>query len=180
LTGICCFPLDNNTPAPTLSNKTNNNSHGKFSFISSNFPPIPTPHAQTPASNPMMVKLDDLLEKMSEVKIQLTNLASKHDKFEQFIKEKNESDLLVKENLNLLSKQSRELNGDVGQMQLLIKRHENMFIKLLIPMFEDLFTVIASQNLDKKGNILDADLKFKLERYLVQMKKASENKPFTN
>lgn len=104
----------NNPTAPTLSNKPNNNNQDKFTFISSNFPPIPIPCVQTPASNILMIKLDDLLGKKSVVKIQLTNLASKYDRFEQFIKEKNESDMLVKEDLNLLSKQSRELNGDVG------------------------------------------------------------------
>jgi hypothetical protein len=55
-----------------------------------------------------------------------------------------------------------------------------MFIKVLFPMFEDLFTVIAAQNHDKKGNPLDADLKCKLDRYLVQIKKAKEGKHFTN
>jgi hypothetical protein len=55
-----------------------------------------------------------------------------------------------------------------------------MFTKLLIPMFEDLFSVIASQNHDKRGNPLDADLKYKLERYLMQVKKAREGKHFSN
>jgi hypothetical protein len=50
--------------------------------------------------------------------------------------------------------------------------------KLLFPMFEDLFTVIAAQNQDKRGNPLDADLKCKLELYLIQMKKAREGKHF--
>ena len=49
-------------------------------------------------------------------------------------------------------------------------------MKLIIPMFDDLFGLIASQNQDKKGNILDADLKVKLERYRIQMKKAKEGK----
>jgi hypothetical protein len=55
-----------------------------------------------------------------------------------------------------------------------------MVTKLLIPMFEDLFSLIASQNHDKKGNPLDADLKCKLERYRIQMKKAKEGKRFLN
>ncbi|CAF4264174.1 unnamed protein product, partial [Rotaria sordida] len=41
-------------------------------------------------------------------------------------------------------------------------------------MFEDLFSFIAAQNCDKRSNPLDADLKCKLNRYLVQMKKAIE------
>ena len=47
-------------------------------------------------------------------------------------------------------------------------------------MFEDLFSFIAALNYDKKGNPLDVDLKCKLNRYLVQMKKATEGKHFSN
>jgi hypothetical protein len=53
-------------------------------------------------------------------------------------------------------------------------------MELIVPMFEDLFGLIAMQNHDKKGNPLDADLKLKLERYLIQMKKSKEGKHFTN
>ena len=59
------------------------------------------------------------------------------------------------------------------QHSLRIERHENMFCKLLIPMFEDLISFIATLNYDKKGNPLDADLKCKLNRYLVQLKKGN-------
>ncbi|CAF3703793.1 unnamed protein product, partial [Rotaria sordida] len=87
---------------------------------------------------------------------------------------KKENDLLIKENFNLLSEQSAEFKKDLVQQSLLIERHENLFMKLIVPMFEDLFGVTASQNQDKKGNILDPDLKLKLERYLIQMKKIKE------
>ncbi|CAF1378995.1 unnamed protein product, partial [Rotaria sordida] len=87
---------------------------------------------------------------------------------------KKENDLLVKENLNLLSKQSVEFKKDLVHQSLLIERHKNLFMKLIVPMFEDLFGLIASQNQDKKGNILDPDLKLKLERYLIQMTKIKE------
>ncbi|CAF0833247.1 unnamed protein product [Rotaria sp. Silwood1] len=50
----------------------------------------------------------------------------------------------------------------------------HLFMRLLLPIFEDLFAVICSQNQDKNGNPLDADLKYKLDRYDVQMKKASK------
>lgn len=168
----------NNRSTSSSTNNLNNMGNSNFSYISSNFPPMPAPQFLT--NNPMMVKLDDLLEKMSEVNVHLSSLKLKHDKFEQFMMEKNESDSLIKENLNLLSKQSVELKKDVVHHSLLIQQHENMFIKLIIPMFEDLFSLIAMQNHDRKGNPLDADLKLKLERYLIQMKKAKEGKQFTN
>ncbi|CAF4710233.1 unnamed protein product, partial [Rotaria sp. Silwood2] len=103
-----------------------------------------------------------------------------HDKFKQFILEKNQNDERVNENINVLGKSVHELKKDVVQHSLLIERHENVFMKLLFAMFEDLFNVIAAQNQDKKGNPLDADLKCKLERYRIQMKKAREGKQFIN
>ncbi|CAF4984708.1 unnamed protein product [Rotaria sp. Silwood1] len=53
-----------------------------------------------------------------------------------------------------------DLKKNVVQHSLYIDRHENLFCKLLIPMFEDLFSFIAAQNCDKRGNPLDVDLKF--------------------
>ncbi|CAF4562891.1 unnamed protein product, partial [Rotaria magnacalcarata] len=76
--------------------------------------------------------------------------------------------------IDVLTKREQELNADLIQHNLFIEKHENLFKKLLIPMFEDLFGLIAAQNQDKKGNTLDADLKCKLERYLVQLKKTRE------
>jgi hypothetical protein len=165
--------LSTNQPALN-TNMFNQN----YIYNSSNFPPPPAPKASS--INPMMNKLDELIGKMSEVKHHLTNLENKHDKFEKFMVEKMLSDELVKENFNDLSKNHLDLKKDVTQHSLLIERHENMFTKLLIPMFEDLFSVIASQNHDKRGNPLDADLKYKLERYLMQVKKAREGKHFSN
>jgi hypothetical protein len=46
------------------------------------------PAPQFLPNNPVMIKLDDLLEKMSEVNVHLSNLKLKHDKFEQVIMEK--------------------------------------------------------------------------------------------
>jgi hypothetical protein len=99
----------------------------------------------------MIIKLDDLLEKMSEVNAHLSNLKLIYDKFEQFMMEKNESDSIVKDNLNLLSKQSSELKTGVTQHSLLIQRHDNMFVKLIIPMFEDLFGLISEQKRKSTG-----------------------------
>ncbi|CAF4509933.1 unnamed protein product [Rotaria magnacalcarata] len=120
--------------------------------------------------------MDDLLGKITELNNHLTNLELKYSKFEQFMIEKNTSDLSVKQNVNLLSQHSTDYKKELVHHSILIERHENVFMKLIIPMFEDLFGLISSQNQDKKGNILDADLKVKLERYLIQMKKVKEGK----
>ncbi|CAF3453526.1 unnamed protein product [Rotaria socialis] len=164
-----------NCSTSSTTNNINNMSNSGFKYFSSEFPSMPTPqYLPTNHNNTMLTKLDDLLGKITEVNNHLSNLESKYNKFEQFKTEKQESDLIVKENLNLFSKQSIEFKKDLVHHSLLIERHDNLFIKLIIPMFEDLFGLIASQNQDKKGNILDIDLKLKLERYLIQMKKAKE------
>ena len=43
-----------------------------------------------------------------------------------------------------------------------------LFVKFIIPMFQDLFSLISLQNLDRKGNVLDADLESKLERFVLK------------
>ncbi|CAF4660723.1 unnamed protein product [Rotaria magnacalcarata] len=151
-------------------------SNSSLKYSRSDFPPMLMPQSAptNPINNTMLSKLDDLLGKISEVNNHLTNLELKYNKFEQFMIEKQKCDLLVKENLNSLSKQSVEFKKELVHHSLLIERHDNLFLKLIIPMFEDLFGLIASQNQDRKGNILDIDLKLKLERYLIQMKKAKE------
>ncbi|CAF1037377.1 unnamed protein product [Rotaria sordida] len=149
-------------------------------FNSTNFPPPPPPKSSTLSINPMMVKLDELINKLSEVKNHLTNLEAKYDKFEQFILEKYCNDEIITKKVNDISNNHMDLKKNGVQQSLYIDRHENLFCKLLILMFEDLFSFIVAQNCDKRGNPLDADLKCKLNRYLVQMKKAIEGKQFTS
>ena len=143
-----------------------------------NFPILPS--SQTTLNNSVLSKLDMLLSKMTNVNEQLANITSKQETFEQFMKEKTQHDERVNQQIDTLLKNDLELKKDLVRQNLLIERHENLFIKLLLPMFEDLFTLIAAQNLDKKGNALDADLKCRLERYLVQVKKTREGKQCLN
>ncbi|CAF5033088.1 unnamed protein product, partial [Rotaria sp. Silwood1] len=52
---------------------------------------------------------------------------------------KEESDLFIKENLNLLCKQSSKFKNELVHHSLLIDRHENLLLKLIIPMLQGLF-----------------------------------------
>ncbi|CAF1226174.1 unnamed protein product [Rotaria sp. Silwood1] len=164
----------NNHSSPDMNSSKN------IILNSTNFSPPPPPKSSTSSINPMMDKLDELINKLSEVKNHLANLEAKHDQFEQFILEKNRNDEIVTKKINDISNYHMDLKKNVVQHSLYIDRHENLFCKLLIPMFEDLFSFIAAQNCDKRGNPLDVDLKCKLNRYLVQMKKAIEDKQFTS
>ncbi|CAF4733978.1 unnamed protein product [Rotaria socialis] len=143
-------------------------------FNSTNFPPLPVPKSSTLLLNPMMVKLDELINKLSEVKDRLDNFEAKHDKFEQFIFDKNRYDETVIKNMNDVYNNYMILKKDVVQQNLFIERHENLFFKLLIPMLEDVLTFISSQNQNQKGNPLDADFKCRINRYFIQIKKATE------
>ncbi|CAF4531420.1 unnamed protein product [Rotaria socialis] len=102
----------------------------------------------------MMNKLDDLIEKMKEVKEHLATLATNNEKFERFMQDKIQHDELTKQQIDSLLNNDNAFKKDLVHHSLLIERHENMFIKLLIPMFEDLFTLIAGQNQDKRGTIV--------------------------
>ncbi|CAF2066751.1 unnamed protein product [Rotaria magnacalcarata] len=149
-------------------------------FNSTNFPPPPAPKSSTLLLNPMMVKLDELINKLSKVKDRLDKFEAKHDKFEQFISDKNRNDETIIQNMNDMSNNYMILKKDVVQQNLFIERHENLFCKLLIPMLEDVFTFISAKNQNQKGNPLDADLKCRINRYFIQMKKATEGKPFSS
>lgn len=54
-----------------------------------------------------------------------------------------------------------------------------MFCKLSTPIMDDICLFITSYNMDNNGRTLDADLKYKLERYRLQLKNAQEGKHFT-
>ncbi|CAF1506498.1 unnamed protein product [Rotaria magnacalcarata] len=173
--------FNNHSSHVSQNGKIDLNKNVNVVYNNSHFPGLPV--AQNSSSNHMLNKLDNLLAQMTEVNVHLSNLKVKYDKIdkiEQITLAKNDSDVLMKENLNLLTKQSMELKTEVIANNLMVEHHENMFTKLIIPMFEDIFSFITMQNCDSKGRTLDADFKVKLERYLIQMKKAKEGKQFTN
>jgi hypothetical protein len=163
-----CMPIGCNNMNMNSSNMVVNGSNHPI------VPPLSLPH------NVMLSKLDDLLVKISEMNVHLSNIKFKCDRFEQFMIENNESDSSMKENLNLLSSQTTDLKNETVANSRLVQQHDNLLMKVIIPMFEHLSGLIISLNQDKRGNHVNADVKLKLERYITQMKKAKEGKQFTN
>ncbi|CAF4035626.1 unnamed protein product, partial [Adineta steineri] len=167
----------NNPPAATVDI---NNIMQNYVYKSSNFSPPPVSYASAinstinPMINPMMKKLDELMNTMSEMKNQLASFEVKQNTIEQFIIAKQEGDDLIKQNLDALAQNQLDMKKDVIHHGLFIDRHENLFMNLLLPMFQDVFIFISSLNKDKKGNTLDTDLKDKIECYLKQMNKVKE------
>ncbi|CAF0906163.1 unnamed protein product [Adineta steineri] len=167
----------NNPPAATVDI---NNIMQNYVYKSSNFSLPPVSYASAinstinPMINPMMKKLDELMNTMSEMKNQLASFEVKQNTIEQFIIAKQEGDDLIKQNLDALAKNQFDMKKDVIHHGLFIDRHENVFTNLFLPMFQDFFTFISSLNKDKKGNILDTDLKDKIECYIIKMNKVKE------
>lgn len=143
----------------------------------SNFPVIPPP--QSSSSNVMMGKLNDVFDKLSEVNTHLLNLQSKYDRFERFMMEKNETDASLQENLRVLSSQSSELKKDMVHNDRILNQHNNVLTELLLPMLEELVDLVLMQNQDKNKKSLNADLKSKMERYVIQLRKAKEGEQFS-
>ena len=173
--------LSIDTPSiPHAWNITPANNYGNhdYQFIGSNFPPLPQPQATSLVSNNnfMIQKLDELLVKMSDVNNHLAKLSSNNEKFEQFMNDQNKKDAQITDQLDSVMTISSGLRKDVSFHNIIIERHDHIFVKLIIPMLEDLSGLFNSFNVDKNGRIIDADLKSKMERYRAQLKKVKDVK----
>lgn len=166
--------LNINNGQSTSSGPSNNNDNNNYYYNPRDHPPLPAP--QMALNMPVITKLDELMNKLSIMNDQLTIIASKYDKVDKFMSEQTQYNERIDQHVNLILMQEQELKKDAVQCKLVFERHDNILMKLLLPMFEDLFTLTASLNQDKRGNILDADLKVRLERYLIQVKKTKEGK----
>ncbi|CAM4989155.1 unnamed protein product, partial [Rotaria socialis] len=102
--------FNNHSSHISLNGKIDLNKNVNVVYNNSHFPGLPV--ARNSSSNHMLNKLDNLLAQIAEVNVHLSNLKVKNDKIEQITLAKNDSDILIKENLNLLSKQSMELKKE--------------------------------------------------------------------
>ncbi|CAF1403927.1 unnamed protein product, partial [Rotaria magnacalcarata] len=98
--------FNNHSSHISLNGKIDLNKNVNVVYNNSHFPGLPV--ARNSSSNHMLNKLDNLLAQMAEVNVHLSNLKVKYDKIEQITLAKNDSDVLIKENLKLLTKQSIE------------------------------------------------------------------------
>lgn len=146
-----------------------------FLFNPSHFPPPPVSFSSSSLNNTIMNKLDSLISKLSDVQSQLSSLETKHDKFEQFIMTKNRSDKLLQDSVDKISSEHNTLKNTVSQINSSIDYHENIFLKLIFPLFDDICTFI-SKNKSPKNKLFDADMKCKIERYRLLINQAIEGK----
>ena len=146
--------------------------------IPPHFPPFSWGNPSSDSENSLVTKLDRLLQKVEVMDDHILKLNSKHDKFEQYMLTKNQHDDVVTASLTNLSVDVTNVTKDVALHSVLLKRHENLLVKLFIPTIEEILSVFSAQNRDKKGHFIDADLHCRLDRYLVQLKKATEGNQF--
>ena len=161
----------NSQPTPLMPTATPGMS---MSYNQVNFPSLLQP--QPSWNKPMMDKIDDLLNKIGHVNAQLENISHKHDRFEKFMNERIQRDETMDQQIQDILTNSKEYKKNQDQMKTYVERHENIMMKLVLSMFDDLFSLISSLNQDKKGNTTDSDLRSKLESYLSQVKKTREGK----
>ena len=139
------------------------------------------PHQHVPQSSTnidMLKKFDDLITKISEVKDHLASLSLKHENFEKFIEAKNQSDQILKQNLNYVSQTSKNITDDVLILRSKIDRQENIIDRLMIPMFTELFQLFISQMSSVLDNTIYSTVKQNMDRYLTQMQKVRTGKHF--
>jgi len=86
-----------------------------YTFNPSMFPPPSAPQSSSSfLNNPVINKLDELINKISDVNNQLANLEAKHDKFEQFMSMKNQSDENLKADVMNISLNHDNLKKGCG------------------------------------------------------------------
>ncbi|CAF3237420.1 unnamed protein product [Rotaria socialis] len=94
--------LDINSRSMPNSMPKNNIHKHNYTYDKSNFPSLPHAQSNLNLNNPLMNKLDDLIEKMTEVKEHLAALATSNEKFERFMQDKIQHDELTKQQMDSL------------------------------------------------------------------------------
>ncbi len=85
------------------------------------------------------------MEKMNE---NITKITKFNEKFEKFMIDKSDSDLIMLQDIELLKNNDKTLEINQVQHELKSKRHENILTKLLLSIFDEMSKVILSLNLD--------------------------------
>ncbi len=110
------------------------------------------------------------MEKMNE------NITKCNEKFEKFMIDKSDSDLIMLQDIKLLKNDDKTLESNQVQHELKLKRHEKTLTKLLLPIFDEMSKVILSLNLDQHGRSLDLGLKTNFEIIRTKLKLVLEGK----
>ncbi|CAM4927540.1 unnamed protein product [Rotaria socialis] len=151
------------------STTTNNN---QYSYDPNHFPALaPNRNASIGWSNNNVIsKLDLLVQSVNQVNDKINKLSSWHEKFEKFMEEKNENDEVIRRDVSILQNINKITEANIVQHDLKLKRHENILIKFIIPLLDEITKILSYQNYDQQGRVLDPDAKILFELNRAKLK----------
>jgi len=177
------FPPMNPAQRPSIYNKdiNKNNSNNYHQYDGVNRTPLYNPYhwsSNTSTSSSIVNKIDDLINSMNQVNAMLEKIVNKNDQFEQFIKDKTVNDEIVSNKIDDLIKNENNIKLITAQHEIKITRHENLFMKLIFPILDEISTFLSHLNSGKHGGTLDVDFKVIINRMRAQLNNAKKSKDF--
>ncbi|CAF3215296.1 unnamed protein product [Rotaria sp. Silwood2] len=157
------FPPLNSAQRHTIFNQNSNSNHGS---------------PNTGSNNPIINKIDTLINSMNQVNVMLDKMVDKNHQFEQFMKDKNINDDIVSKKVDELISNDNSIKQNVIQHEIKITRYENILIKLIFPILDEISFFLSNINVGKHNGTLHADFKVKINRMRAQLNNARTDKDF--
>ncbi|CAF0927746.1 unnamed protein product [Didymodactylos carnosus] len=129
-------------------------------------------------TNSILLKLDVINKCMNNLNDNIEILARKTEQFEKFMADKIESDIQFDERIQALEMNKATIDTNVKQQHRISTRHENMFMKLVLPILDEVMKFTASLNRDNGGRVMDADFRAKMDRMRAQLNNCTQGKNF--
>ncbi|CAF1289161.1 unnamed protein product [Rotaria sordida] len=149
-----------------------------FKYDSVQFPQLnPSLNPSIAGSHNMILsKLNELATNMEKLNDNIFKITLCNEKFEKFMKDKIDSDKIIQQEINVLKNNDKALEVNQVQHELKLKRYENILVKLLMPMLDEMSKVVLILNHDQHGRPLDPGLKTNFEIIRTKLKLALEGK----
>ena len=94
------------------------------------------------------------------------------------MKDKTISDEVISSKLDDVITNNINVKLVATQHEIKLTRHENLFMKLIIPTLEEMATFLSNLNVGKHSGTLDADFKVLINRMRAQLNNAKKSKDF--
>ncbi|CAF4414542.1 unnamed protein product [Rotaria sp. Silwood2] len=125
----------------------------------------------TGSHHKILSKLDKLVINMKKVNNNISKITICEEKFEKFMHDK-----IIQQDINVLKRNDKTLEAHQVQQELKLKRHENILVKLLVPMLDEMSKVILTLNHDQHGRPFEPGLKTNFEIIRTKLKLVLEDK----
>ncbi|CAF3569362.1 unnamed protein product [Rotaria socialis] len=86
------------------------------------------------------------------------------------MEEKNKNDEVIRRDVSILQNINKITEANIVQHDLKLKRHENILIKFIIPLLDEITKILSYQNYDQQGRVLDPDAKILFELNRAKLK----------